>query len=395
MRKKKVAIFTESFLPTIGGLQYELKWLLDAIDKELEEDERYKDLQVYFFAPNKEALNFCQFKNVKIENLELVQTSKSNIIKNYLRLKKIIGKIKPDLIHGQTVIPGGLLVYLYNKFSIQKVKNIITSHGVDIAINKKYHYGNRINKFNNLLTKIVLKNIDYHINISSPMADFARKAGTNRDKIIIIPNGLKPVDKNINQKLKEKIVTKYNIKKDNFCLLSLSGMRPIKGINYLIDEFAKAHDEDRRLKLFLACQGSETQKLKQKVKNIGLEKNIHFIGFVGGEIKKCFFDIADCYINTAIFEPFGITLLEAMDYGKILLVSKYGGAIDFIKDGQNGIFIDPLEVNNIKNNILRIMNNISLQRKMKNNNQKCIKKYYIDKIARQYLDLFISIVLRF
>lgn len=387
-KTKKIAIFTTSFLPIIGGLEFELKWLLDSMDKLLDCD-KYKKLELFFFAPNKESLKYAEFKNIKTENLNLKPFSKIYLPLNFLKLRKIIKKTKPNILHCQSVTPGGLMVYFNNLISSRNQKYFITSHGNDIAVLPEVNYGVRLNPIINFLTKLILKKAAKHITISRAMGEFAVNAGSERDKIIIIPNGLKPVDKNIDTSIKRQIIKRYYIKKDDFCLLSLSGMRMVKGHQYLIDGFDKAYRKNKHLKLFLACQGLETEKIKKRVKKLNLENNIYFIGFVTGEEKKAFFSICDMYCNTSLFESFGIVLLEAMDYGLVILGSTQGGAKDFIKDGYNGFLCFPKDTGKIAEIIIKVAKDSILRERIKKNTKEIIKKYYIENIAKAYLNLYL------
>ncbi len=387
--KKKIAIFTTSFLPTVGGLQYELKWLLESIDKLLDCD-KYKNLEIFFFAPNEKSLKYAEFKNVKTENLNLKHFSKISFPLNFLKLRKVIKKVKPSILHCQGATPDGLMVYCNNLVSLRNQKYFITSHGNDIAVLPEINYGARLTPVVNFLTKLVLKKAIKHITISKAMEEFAVDAGSEKDNVIIISNGLKPVDKNIDANIREKIIRKYHIEKDDFCLLSLSGMRAVKGHQYLIDGFAEAYRKNKHLKLFLACQGMEKESIKKRVKELNLENNVHFIGFVIDEEKKAFFSICDMYCNTALFEPFGIVLLEAMDYGLVVLGSTQGGAKDFIKDGYNGFLCFPKDTGKIAEIIIKVAEDPILREEIKKNAKEIIKNYHIENIAKEYLNLWLQ-----
>lgn len=385
MNKREIAIFTTSFLPTIGGLQYEIKWLLDSMDKLI--DNGYENLELSFFAPNKESLGYAKFRNIKVTNLKLGY-SKVHIAGNIFKLRRALNVVKPDLLHCQGVTPDGLLVYLNNLISLKKQKYIVTSHGEDIAVIPEINYGLRLSPAINYLTRLVLKGACKHTTLSKAMKDFAIDAGSEENKIAIIPEGLEPINKKVSAKIKEQIMKKFHIGKEDLCILSLSGMRPVKGINNLVDGFSKAHSVNRHLRLFLACHGLETKRLKERVEKLNLTNNIHFIGFIEGEEKKVYFDICDMYCNTALFEPFGIALLEAMEYGLIVLGSVEGGIKDYIKDGYNGFLISPKDTHRIAEVILKVYEDEILRKKISENARRSVKTYYIDNIARKYLDLY-------
>jgi sucrose-phosphate synthase len=76
-------------------------------------------------------------------------------------------------------------------------------------------------------------------------------------------------------------------------------------------------------------------------------------------------DVADIYrlaaasggvfVNPALTEPFGLTLLEAAASGLPLVATENGGPVDIIKNCRNGILIDPLSTEAIREALLKIL----------------------------------------
>lgn len=386
MAEKKVAIFTTSFLPTIGGLQYELKWLLDSMDKLL--DDNNKNFELHFFGPNKESLKYARFVNIKVSNLDLKHFSKYNFLENVLKLHKTLKRIKPDIIHCQSAIPDALMVYCNNLFCCMKQRYVITSHGNDIVTLPEINYGARLKPSVDFLTKVVLKKAEKHILPSTALIDFAREAGINPDKIRIIPNGIEPIKIKRNKEAVTQLKEKWNLaSRKDLCLLSLSSTRPIKNLDCLVDGFAEAQRHIGNLKLFLTCE-DKTMRLRSKVRKMKLQDKVQFIGPIEGARKDAYFQICDVFCLTSFFENFPVSVLEAMDYGKIVLVSKVGGLIDFIKDKRNGIFVEPGNSNDVADKIQTIYQNKELRRTIQANAKQSVKSYYIDNIAEQYLKLY-------
>ena len=49
----------------------------------------------------------------------------------------------------------------------------------------------------------------------------------------------------------------------------------------------------------------------------------------------------DVKLVTALDEPFGRTLIEAMHLGTPVVATRHGGNVEAIDDGQNGFLVDP------------------------------------------------------
>ncbi len=61
------------------------------------------------------------------------------------------------------------------------------------------------------------------------------------------------------------------------------------------------------------------------------------------------------FVNPALTEPFGLTLLEAAGTGLPIVATNDGGPRDIIENCQNGLLIDPLDEEDIEHALLRIL----------------------------------------
>lgn len=125
--------------------------------------------------------------------------------------------------------------------------------------------------------------------------------------------------------------------------------------------------DNKDLKFIIAGKGRYEEKLKKLVSNIGMEKNIVFLGFVSDEEKKDLLNRSYALIMPAINEPFGLTVIEALYSSCISIISKYSGVYEVAKDCS--INCDMNSVNDISNAIYEVyINNNNIKRKLLSNN---------------------------
>ncbi len=389
MKKRKIAIFTTSFLPVVGGSQYELAWLLEGIDKLLSY-EKYRYIDFYFIAPTKEALRFCNFENITVKNLNVIVSSRINSVKNILTLRSTLNEIEPDLIHCNSITPDGLMVYLSNLMSFKKRKFMVTSHGIDLVVIPEVNHGERLSLRNKYISNVVLKKVEKLVIPSTALIDFAKDTVLKGNKLKVIPNGVKPTTKKSNDYLVREIREKWQINEEkDMCLLSLSSTREIKNLHCLVDGFAKAKQKVDNLKLLLACAKKlNYTKLMQKVEELGIEEYVKFIEPVHGQVKDAYFKVCDVFCMSSVFENFPISILEAMDYGCTVLTTKVGGITDFVVDRYNGIFVKSNDSDDMAEKIIELYRDKELQKKLVENAKESVKQYYIENIAEQYLQLY-------
>jgi len=117
-----------------------------------------------------------------------------------------------------------------------------------------------------------------------------------------------------------------------------------KGVHILINAFEKLLRDQKMKKsnaysssLIIIGEGPVKQSLKREVQRLGLEKQVHFLGFVDGTTLVSLYGSADVLVVPSLYEPFGIVVLEAMSSRMPVIVSDVGGLAEIVKDGITGL----------------------------------------------------------
>ncbi len=82
------------------------------------------------------------------------------------------------------------------------------------------------------------------------------------------------------------------------------------------------------------------------------------------------------FINPALTEPFGLTLLEAAATGLPLVATENGGPVDIIGNCQNGLLVDPLDRRAIASALLEILEDDETWRAYSKRGLAGVRKYY-------------------
>jgi glycosyltransferase involved in cell wall biosynthesis len=132
-------------------------------------------------------------------------------------------------------------------------------------------------------------------------------------------------------------------KKENFNdFIFLSSGRLInkhKGFDLAIKALGLLHNKYPQInfKYFLAGVGADYQNLLELTKEVGISQNVVFLGWLDLDELIKFYHSGDYFLHPARFEPFGVSVIEAMAAGLIVLSSKSTVAtLDRINDGVNG-----------------------------------------------------------
>jgi len=101
------------------------------------------------------------------------------------------------------------------------------------------------------------------------------------------------------------------------------------------------------------------------------------------------------FVNPALTEPFGLTLIEAAASGVPIVATEDGGPQDIIGNCKNGFLINPLETSSISDVILKLLEDKNLWQQCVDDGLKGVREHYSwDAHAQRYLSLVQPIVER-
>ncbi|NOT57248.1 MAG: glycosyltransferase family 4 protein [Deltaproteobacteria bacterium] len=176
-------------------------------------------------------------------------------------------------------------------------------------------------------------------------------------------------------------------------VLTVAKLYERKGLDVLLQAIQKLGAMVQAHRFVIVGDGPEEHSLKQLASRLGIEELVIFTG----ELQKP--EIAQLLQNCEFFvlpsrsEPFGITLLEAMTFGKAIIATKVGGIPEFVIDGHNGVLIPPDDSTALAEQIRRVMNDRELRARIGKNGLMVVEeKYDYTVLIRRYEELFSRIL---
>ncbi len=131
----------------------------------------------------------------------------------------------------------------------------------------------------------------------------------------------------------------YSSNFENY-ILYYGRIEKVKGIHILLDALKIL---DSNIKLVIAGTGEYLSELEEKVKeDVKLRSNVSFVGFKSGnELIRLVANSLFVVVPSIWFETFGLTVVEAMSFGKPVIGSNIGGISEIIENGYNGFLTEP------------------------------------------------------
>ncbi len=262
-------------------------------------------------------------KLIEIDGLK----DKSLDFKALFKLKKIIKEEKPDIVHTHASSIARIAARM-----VKDVKVIYTRHCA-------YPVSERIKKgIGQFLYKSVNEYFsDRIIAVGYAAEENLLEGGISKDKIDTFFNGVEQIA-TTSDEARKKLKKQYGVADDEFVIGILARLEYVKGHDTFIDAANILLKKGMKAKFFICGAGSEEERLKAKVKELGLEKNIIFTGFVKNV--GDFLNIFDVQINCSFgTETSSLSLLEGMSIGVPAVASNYGGNPYLIFDKENGFIV--------------------------------------------------------
>jgi len=375
----KVCMISSSFLPTIGGLQFQVKWLAEELAN--------RGIEIYLLSYS-DGEKFIDIQKSGFP--KFINMNDRNSFLRFIKLYKIIREISPDILHIHMAEMIAFEISVLKTFGFIKLPFLITSHGMDIMVDKEINYGFRLKLINSLAIKYMLSKSSRHVIVGKSMRRFALDAGSKSNKILEINNGI-PTRKNVSPDALNEVKHKYQIFPNENILLSLSGLRPLKGLEYLFRAMPIILGKCPNTRLLLACKGRGYEKyLRDLVKKLGIEKNVNFIDFIQGEEKYALIKLCDVFCKPSLLEACSVAILEAMQQGKVVVASVPGGR-DIITHDRNGLLTKPKDVSDIAEKIIKILTDRNLKARIERQAEEDVKKFAIQKTAQEYISLYYEV----
>lgn len=120
-------------------------------------------------------------------------------------------------------------------------------------------------------------------------------------------------------------------------VLSVSRLTEQKGIELLVDAFAEVRARAPGARLDIAGEGPSRAAIEARVGALALEGSVRLLGHVPHAELPALYRRAWAFVSASVYEPFGLTTLEALACGTPAIVSPLGGGPEIVRDGREGL----------------------------------------------------------
>jgi glycosyltransferase involved in cell wall biosynthesis len=389
----RICHIASTFLPVVGGAELAVHYLAKY--------QAQSGHDVLVIAPrDKRKTEINTNYNIKRLSLPCI----NNLAEFYLsrQINRMVREFGADLIHASMVYSAGFLA-TYTKKKL-KLPFVITPQGADIQTMPEIGYGMLLKSKLVPKIKYALNSADVVVAITNTMKQCLYDLKVSGINIIEIPYGVDvpSFEREFSDFELNNLRRKYELDRFDRILIAVGRNHPKKGFDILIKAVRIITDWGFNIGCFIV--GKDSELLAPLIESLDLKNRIMLTGQIPTRSSTVFnledipspeliklYKISDIFVHPSIIEAITLVTPEAMAAGLSIVTTDSTGVRDVIRDGYSGLLAKPGDPMDFALKIRILLENAELNKLLRLNAKKVLKKYDWRNISKSYLDLYSSI----
>jgi len=226
--------------------------------------------------------------------------------------------------------------------------------------------------------------------VSQMVLDFTSKQeGISKSKFKINYNSTPLQTNELSESEKSNYKKELRIPQNATVVTNAGSLVEQKGQTYLIQAAKGVINKNQNVVFLISGQGKLKNQLQKEINDLGLSAKVILAGVQ--PINKVL-SITDIFVMPSLWEGLSLVMLEAMSYGKPLVVTDISGVQDVITDGQEGLIVPIKNSQILAEKINLLISDSALKQKLSQNSSVRVQEFSIDKnvkiIENTILDIF-------
>ena len=286
-------------------------------------------------------------ENVKlylIKGLPLGRLHLLNLLFHAICVKRLITKIKPDILHAHYAGVNGVVAALtgFHPF-------VLTAWGSDVLFVAK-------SRIRGPLVRFALNEADVITCDADHMQHAMTRLGVDANRIRLIYFGVdtrkfRPCERNGNLRNKLGIFNSPTI-------ISLRNLEPLYDVETLIKSIPQVLTNVPEAEFVIAGRGSQESKLRTLAESLGVLESISFVGWISNDELPQYLASADIYVSTSLSDAgLAASTAEAMACGLPVVITDSGENRKWVRNGESGFIVPVRDANILAERIVYLLEN--------------------------------------
>ena len=372
-----IAMFTNNYLPFIGGVPISIQRLADALRK--------RGNRVVIFAP--------AYPGEDEDELDVVRCKPLFYRRGRKFIYSIVNIYSPQ-IERRFLKEHFDVIHVHHPFWMGK-KGLRLGEKYQIPVVLTYHtrfdmYADYLpffrmafkNRLSHQLVKSFAQKCDAVIAPTTTVKEYLENVGVSRPKLIL-PTGLDFSKYQSTGTSSWNELKKQYVPGGEVLLCSVSRLAPEKNLDFLVEGLKLVKERTSvRFKCILIGNGPEREHLENLIESYSLDGEINLIGSVAPEEMPKYYLASDLFVFSSKSETQGMVLLEAMAGKCPVICVRSSGTDDVIVDAYNG-FKTPEDVEKWAGKVIQLLENQRVREAMQRNAFLYAQDFSVERMAQK------------
>ena len=239
---------------------------------------------------------------------------------------------------------------------ISGVPSVVTIHDLAFHLYPEQYPGAK-QRYLRLMTRLSVRRAARVIAVSNATRDdVIRLYGADPARVVTIPNGVSddfrplPADDVARFKREQHLPERF--------ILFVGTLQPRKNVETLLKAYARVAAESGWPLIIAGAPGWDYETIFTAARELGLTgtdgpERVRFVGFVPAETLPLWYNAAEMLVYPALYEGFGLPLLEAMACGTPVIGANVSSLPEVV--GEAGLLVPPKDVDALGRAMLTLM----------------------------------------
>ncbi len=364
----KILIFSTAYIPWVGGAEIAIKEITD----------RLPGVRFDLLTVN---LSGEELSEEKVGNVMVYRVGSGTLGKflfpifGFLKARQLHRKNKYDVAWSMMASQASVAAAFFRMVS--KVKLVLTLQEGDEEEHLARYVGGNTFLYTFFIKPwhmLVFRKADRVTAISNYLKERAHKAGV-RVPIDIVPNGADIARFEKKYSVDELWTVKTTLGKTENEQWIITTSRLVKK-NAVDDLILSLHFLPETVRLLIIGVGEDQAKLMNLVREKHLSHRALFLGYKDHREIPKYLHAAQVFVRPSLSEGQGVSFIEAMAAEIPVVATPVGGIVDFLKDGETGLFAEVRKPKTIAHAVKRFLDDPALVERITKNAREMVEKKY-------------------
>jgi len=166
-----------------------------------------------------------------------------------------------------------------------------------------------------------------------------------------------------------------------------------KGIHVLIGGAPKIISVLPNIRFIIVGEGGMKEQLLKEAWDFGISKKVLFTGFIDDQTLRLLYSCADVCVVPSLYEPFGITALEAMAAQVPVVVSDTGGLSEIVEHDKTGVKVYADNSDSVAWGVIKVLTDEAYASRLRRNAyRKIVEDYSWEKISGETMETYYHVM---